>query len=111
MAKKSKKGGDNIASRLSLVMKSGKYTFGYKTTLKMMRTGKAKLILVSNNCPRKSELEYYALLSKVIFYRFNGTNIELGAACGKLYRASCLSIMDAGDSDIIKAIESGGASS
>ena len=34
-----------------------------------------KLILISNNCPplRKSEIEYYAMLSKVSVHHFNGS--------------------------------------
>ena len=35
-----KKSQENINSRLALVMKSGKYTLGYKTCLKTMRSGK-----------------------------------------------------------------------
>jgi large subunit ribosomal protein L30e len=31
-------------------------------------------------------------------------NIELGTACGKYFRVSSISITDAGDSDIIKAM-------
>lgn len=66
VVKKSKKSQESINSRLALVMKSGKYTLGYKTCLKCLRSGKAKLVLISNNCPpiRKSEIEYYAMLSK-----------------------------------------------
>jgi large subunit ribosomal protein L30e len=39
-SKKLKKSQENINSRLALVMKSGKYTLGYKTTLKTLRAGK-----------------------------------------------------------------------
>ncbi|CAJ0642447.1 8019_t:CDS:2 [Entrophospora sp. SA101] len=39
-AKKSKKATESINSRLALVMKSGKYTLGYKSTLKTLRQGK-----------------------------------------------------------------------
>lgn len=39
-SKKSKKTHESINSRLALVMKSGKYTLGYKTTLKTLRNGK-----------------------------------------------------------------------
>jgi len=42
-AKKTKKSQENINSRLALVMKSGKYTLGYKTTLKTLRSGKVGL--------------------------------------------------------------------
>lgn len=41
--KKSKKALESINSRLALVMKSGKYSFGYKQTLKALR-------LVSSIC-------------------------------------------------------------
>lgn len=85
-------------------MKSGKYTLGYKTVLKSLRGGKSKLVMISSNCPplRKSEIEYYAMLSKTGVHHYSGNNIDLGTACGKYYRVCCLSITDAGDSDILK---------
>ena len=115
--KKSKaaKSTESIASRLALVVKSGKYSLGYKSALKQMRNGKgehnflctlsgdwsvrlrrslgltisvAKLVLIAGNCPplRKSELEYYAMLSKTTVHHFSGTNVALGTAAGKLFR-------------------------
>ncbi|CEJ60149.1 60S ribosomal protein [Penicillium cataractarum] len=100
---KTKKSGDTLASRLALVMKSGKVTMGSKSTMKTLRSGKAKLVLIAGNCPplRKSELEYYAMLAKVPVHHFNGNNIELGTACGKLFRCSTMAVLDAGDSDIL----------
>merc|ERR1711959_142712 len=105
--KDKKKTGDNINARLALVMKSGKSTLGYKSTLKTLRQGKAKLLLISSNCPalRKSELEYYAMLAKTGVHHFAGTNINLGTACGKYFRVCTLSITDPGDSDIIHETE------
>ncbi|KAH7118837.1 cytosolic large ribosomal subunit protein L30 [Dendryphion nanum] len=102
--KKAKKNAaDSINSRLALVMKSGKVTLGYKSTLKSLRNGKAKLVIISGNTPplRKSELEYYAMLGKCNVHHFSGNNIELGTACGKLFRCSTMAILDAGDSDIL----------
>lgn len=48
----------------------------------------AKLVLIAGNCPplRKSELEYYAMLSKTAVHHFAGTNESLGTAAGKLFR-------------------------
>lgn len=37
-----KKNAESINSRLALVMKSGKYTLGYKTVLKTLRNGKGE---------------------------------------------------------------------
>ncbi|KAF9113751.1 60S ribosomal protein L30 [Mortierella sp. AM989] len=105
--KKKVKSGEGINSRLALVMKSGKYQLGYKSTLKTLRQGKSKLVIISGNCPplRKSEIEYYAMLSKTGVHHYTGTNVELGTACGKYFRVGVLSITDAGDSDIIAKTE------
>eukprot|EP00438_Fugacium_kawagutii_P015289 Skav221878 [mRNA] locus=scaffold1395:338558:346356:- [translate_table: standard] len=93
---KASKSQDSINARLQLVMKSGKYSLGVKTTLKTLRQGKSKL--------GKSEIEYYAMLAKTGVHHFHGDNNELGTACGRYYRVSCLSITDPGDSDIIKSL-------
>ena len=92
-------------SRLKLVMKSGKATLGYKATLKALRKTKAKMILIASNCPhlRKSELEYYAMLAKTQVHHYGGDNTALGTALGKLFNCSVVSIIDAGDSDILTA--------
>ena len=105
-SKKKGKQGDGINNRLQIVMRSGKYTLGYKTVLKSLRSGKSKLVIISNNCPplRKSEIEYYAMLAKTGVHHYAGNNVDLGTSCGRYYRVSCMSITDPGDSDIIKAM-------
>ncbi|KAM7185841.1 50S ribosomal protein L30e-like protein [Rhypophila sp. PSN 637] len=101
--KKSKSDAQSIGAKLALVIKSGRVTLGYRSTLKALRTGKAKLIIISANTPplRKSELEYYSMMSKTAVHHYTGTNIELGVACGKLFHCSTMAILDAGDSDIL----------
>lgn len=98
---------ESINSRLALVVKSGKYTLGYKSTLKTLRQGKAHLVIIADNCPplKKSEIEYYAMLSKTGVHHYSGNNIDLGTACGKYFRVSCLSVTDPGDSDIVRDIQ------
>ncbi|XP_014672752.1 PREDICTED: 60S ribosomal protein L30-like [Priapulus caudatus] len=107
--KKQKKAMESINSRLALVMKSGKFVLGYKETLKSLRNGKAKLVIIGNNTPqlRKSEIEYYAMLAKTGVHHYSGNNIELGTACGKYFRVCTLSITDPGDSDIIRSMPAG----
>ncbi|KAF8415340.1 50S ribosomal protein L30e-like protein [Boletus edulis BED1] len=137
--KKSKaaKSTESIASRLALVVKSGKYTLGYKSALKQMRSGKglereaekvlwaddrfpryfsdaifiAKLVLIAGNCPplRKSEIEYYAMLSKTTVHHFAGTNVALGTAAGKLFRVGVMTVTDQGDSDLLTFAEGNAA--
>ena len=63
-------------------MKSGKYHLGYKSTLKTLRNGKCKklitkaqLVIISGNCPPlvRSEIEYYAMLSKTGVHHYKGS--------------------------------------
>ncbi|KAJ6483450.1 hypothetical protein DFH09DRAFT_1212293 [Mycena vulgaris] len=53
-----------------------------------MYNGKVKLVLVAGNCAplRKSEPEYYTILSEATVHHFSGTNVALGTAAGKLFR-------------------------
>ncbi|RQM05023.1 hypothetical protein DH86_00003900 [Scytalidium sp. 3C] len=108
--RKEKKSADSINSRLALVMKSGKVTLGYKSSLKQLRSGKAKLVLIASNTPplRKSELECPAM--SLCLTSFGGPHwltphqIELGTACGKLFRCSTMVVLDGGDSDILSQV-------
>jgi len=102
VSKKSKKQTENINSRLQLVVKSGKYSLGVDSSIKSLRQGKCKLLVIAANCPplRKSELEYYAMLSNTTVHHFSGNNVDLGTACGKFFRANVMSITDAGDADL-----------
>ena len=104
--KKQKVAEQGINNKLKLVIQSGKYKIGYKNTLKLLRQGQAKLVLIANNCPqiRRTELEYYAVLAKADVHHFEGNNIELGTACGRLFSVSALVITDPGDSDILESV-------
>lgn len=94
---------ESINSKLALVMKSGKAILGYKSTLKALKKGEVKAIFISSNSPSvvKAEINYYAHIAGVNVHPYNGSNIDLGAACGKYYRVSLLSIINPGDSDIL----------
>ena len=91
-----------LENKTSLPLSNGKVALGYKTSLKTLRSNKSKLVLIANNTPplRKSEVEYYAMLSKCQVIHYNGSNVDLGTACGKYFRVSMLTVIDAGDSDL-----------
>merc|ERR1712113_1297649 len=73
----------------ALVMKSGKAVLGYKTALKSLRQGKAKLVLISSNCPplRRSEIEYYAMLAKTAVHPYAGSEFMPSALLSRWSRA------------------------
>lgn len=60
-------------------MKSGKYSLGVKSTLKTLRSGKAKLVIIAANCPplRRSEIEYYAMLGRTAVHHYSGSTDTL----------------------------------
>ncbi|XP_004714181.1 60S ribosomal protein L30-like [Echinops telfairi] len=104
-AKQTKQSLECINSRLQLVMQSGKYMLGCKQTLKMIRQGKAQLVVLANDCPalRKPEVEYYAMLAQTGVHHYSSHNIEVGTVCGKSYSLCRLAIIDPGDSGIIRS--------
>eukprot|EP01083_Nonionella_stella_P169024 572181_1 len=108
MGKRKKQTGQGaLNNRLRLVVNSGKYRVGWNETVKALRNNKAKLILMANNTPglRRSELEYYCMLGRCPIIHYDGTNTDLGRACGKLFAGSVMCVIEAGDSDILKAID------
>ncbi|CAD7682259.1 unnamed protein product [Nyctereutes procyonoides] len=102
--KKRKKSLESINSRLQFIMKSGKWAA--PQTLKMIRHGKAKLVILANNCPalRKSEIEYHAMLAKTGVHHYTGNNIGLRIVCAKYYGVCTLAIIDPCDSYIIRSM-------
>ncbi|VVC26662.1 50S ribosomal protein L30e-like,Ribosomal protein L7Ae/L30e/S12e/Gadd45,Ribosomal protein L30e [Cinara cedri] len=92
-------------------MKSGKCVLGLKQSLKSLRRGKSKLVIIANNTftLRVSEIEteYYAMLSKTDVFQYSGNNIESDTSVLHVVNTSGLltvSITDPDNSDIIKTI-------
>ena len=90
----------DIKRALRNAVSTGQVFIGSSQTKKSVTKGKAKLVIVSRNCPMK-EVATLTQDSPVPVYTFAGTNVELGAACGKPFSISMLSIHSAGDSDIL----------
>ncbi|MFQ6086756.1 MAG: 50S ribosomal protein L30e [Candidatus Bathyarchaeia archaeon] len=94
----------DINKAIATTMKTGKVLFGADNAVKSVKTGRAKLILLAANCPKRvrEDIEYYSKLSAIPVVIYNGTSIDLGAACGKPFTVSALTVRDPGDSDILK---------
>lgn len=90
-AEKMKKSLEPINSRLPFVVKSGKYMLGYKQTLKMIRQGKAKLVILANNCPGLNTMLCWP---KPVSTTTLAIDTELSTACGKYYRVCTLALTD-----------------
>ncbi len=93
----------DVSQSIRLAVDSGKVEMGLKKALQFSLTGGAKAIVVAKNCPAAAEIKQYAKASKVAIVEFNGNGVELGAACGKPFSISALSVLEEGNSDILKA--------
>jgi large subunit ribosomal protein L30e len=97
----------DIDKAIASVVKTGKVTFGADSAVQNAKSGKAKMIVLATNCPKKmrEDIEYYCKLSDVPFIDFRSSGLDLAAVCGKPFNVSALSIREPGDSDILKLVE------
>jgi large subunit ribosomal protein L30e len=89
----------DMARALKTAATTGKVRFGLAETKKSIKKGEAKLVVVSSNCP-EDDIAGESRLKIVVF---NGTNVELGSACGKPFPISALAIVNPGESNILSA--------
>ena len=97
----------DVDKAIDTAVKTGKVVFGAESAIKNAQTGKARLIVISANCPAEArgDIEYYSNLSSVNVVVYRGTSIDLGMTCKKPFMVSALTIKEPGDSDILKLIE------
>ena len=70
-----------------------------------LANGNAKLIIVAANCPEDYTTALRAAHPEVSMHRARMVNRELGIACAKPFSVSTITVLDAGDSDLM-ALES-----
>ena len=97
----------DVNKAITTTAKTGKIQIGASIALKSAKAKKAKLILLSSNCPKRirENIEYYCRLSEVPVSVFKGDSSYLGALCGKPFEVSALTIREPGDSNILKITE------
>jgi len=91
-----------IASAVS----TGECRIGANSSIKALRAGTVKLVVVASNC-RKEEYEdisRYASLTETKMYRFEGTSWDLGEVIGKPFMVSAIAIIKQGDSKILNMV-------
>jgi len=89
----------DIKRALRNVQETGDVSIGIKETLKSLKKKKVKLLIVSRNIPPDSMTALKGF--KVPIYTYDGSNADLGAACGKPFSISAIGVVDGGKSDIL----------
>lgn len=83
---------------------TGDVTLGSEKSIQSLKLGKGQLVIVAANSPKdiREDVEYYANLSNIPFYVFEGSSVELGSVCGKPFTVATLLVNDPGDSTILE---------
>lgn len=86
------------------LIETGKVSMGARSVEKLLKTGKPKLIIVSENCPKqtKENIKNYANITGVPIYEFEGTSLQLGELCRKPFPVSTMAVIDPGQAEITK---------
>lgn len=92
-----------VSRKVAQAVATGKVIVGTDKSLKALKQGQAKLVIVSSNCARDKleDVKYYSKLSNVQLHVFNGDSTSLGLACGKPFSVDMLAVLDQGSSNIL----------
>jgi len=93
----------DITRELRNLVSTGEVDFGFKEAVKAAKAKKAKLVIISKNCA-KDQAGKIRAIEGIKTFDFEGNNFDLGAACGKPFAISMLTVKAAGDSKILDLI-------
>ena len=89
----------DINRELHSAIGTGNVQLGTSQCREAVAAGKAKLVLLARNCPAAAVEDIER--GEVPVYHFDGTNADLGIACGKPFGISAVTILDGGNSEIL----------
>ncbi len=89
----------DLTGPLRAAIETGRVVMGVKSARKALKAKEAKLIIIARNCPDG----YLRSQRQVPVREFRGSNHDLGAACGKPFSISVVTVVDPGKSNILSA--------
>jgi len=97
----------SLEKELRNLIRTGKYVIGTRETLKLLKLGRLKLVIIAKNTPPelKSRANYYAELSDTPIIEYEGTGVELGGALGKPFTTLMIGVIEEGASKILELAE------
>ena len=89
---------------IRVAVDTGDVTLGSEKSIQSLKLGKGQLVIVAKNSPKEiiEDVEYYANLSDIPYYIYEGSSVVLGSVCGKPFTVATLIINDPGDSTILE---------
>ena len=98
----------DVGKELRRAVDTGKVFFGRRQVEKEVLKGECKLVIISGNSERyaRERIEQVCKASKVPFYRFGATGLEIGRYCGKPFVVSFAGVKDEGKSRVLQLAKS-----
>ena len=91
----------DISRQLKLANTTGQLLFGQRQATDACAKGDAKCIILAANCPQMYIDELAAKHPEVTMHRTVMVNRDLGVASGKPFSISTITVIDAGESDLL----------
>jgi large subunit ribosomal protein L30e len=96
----------DLSRELKVALNTGKVEIGYKVGLKTAYKKRAKLIVIASNTPESLFAKVKQVAgSDIPIYKYPGSSWDLGGICGKPFPVSTITIIDPGESAILKVEE------
>jgi len=91
----------DISRQLKIASTTGKLLFGQRQAVDACARGEAKCVILAANCPQDYVDNLAAKHPEVTMHRTLMVNRDLGVASGKPFSISTITVVDAGDSDLL----------
>jgi large subunit ribosomal protein L30e len=94
----------DITRELRTLVTTGKVALGAEQAKKALKAKNAKLVIVAANVS-KPNAEAIGKFEGAPIYKFPGSSLELGSACGKPFAVSVLTVLAPGESGIMSLLK------
>ena len=91
----------DISRQLKIASTTGRLLFGQRQAIDACARGEAKCVILAANCPQDYVDNLAAKHPEVTMHRTLMVNRDLGVASGKPFSISTITVVDAGDSDLL----------
>ena len=91
----------DLSRQLKIASATGKLLYGQRQAVDACAKGEAKCVILAANCPQDYVDNLVAKHPEVTIHRALVVNRELSIASGKPFSVSTITVVDAGDSDLL----------
>ncbi|ARM75836.1 50S ribosomal protein L30e [Acidianus manzaensis] len=94
----------SLESEIKNLLKSGKIIFGSRKTIKLLKNGKLKMVVIASTLKStlRQDIIYYSKISGIPVYEYPGSGWDLGKLAGKPFLISTIGVLDVGNSKIME---------